>query len=179
MTTQIGKNSEDVRKVFKVLVTHGAPDRILVDGKPHLGTDRLVKILKSMREYLISHGAIFLFDTTVEDIIVNNNQIKGVQLCGQKGIISADVVILAIGHSARKLYEKLLHHGVQIECKPIAVGFRIEHPQELINRIQFGSFGLLCENGVGRVPVADYRLATQVTVEGMRSCYSFCMCPGG
>ena len=110
-------------------------------------------------------------------------------------------MVLAVGHSARLLYDRMLEHGVNIETKPIAVGFRIEHPQELINKIQYGEFGRLCNNGKGPVPVADYRLAVQVKIEGgdgadktnnmkseqedeaprydERACYSFCMCPGG
>lgn len=186
LTTRIGKNSEEVRSVLSSLVQHGAPERILVDGKPHLGTDRLVRILKALREYLCSRGAVFAFDTKIVDLIVDRGAggapsvVRGViDSTGRK--YTADKVILSVGHSARQLYEKLLFYGVQVEPKPFAAGFRIEHPQELINKIQFGSFGLLCEQGNGPVPVADYRLVAETTTAsgGPRSCYSFCMCPGG
>ena len=183
LTTRIGKNSVEVRKVLTTLVRHGAPEKILIDGKPHLGTDRLVRILRDMRQYLTSKGAEFLFDTTVDDIIISDdsmNSIKGVTLSDSRKL-DADICVLAVGHSARKLYTKLENKGIIIECKPIAVGFRVEHPQDVINKIQYGTFGSLCERGKGKVPVADYRLATEVDSEstGSRGVYSFCMCPGG
>eukprot|EP01038_Epipyxis_sp_PR26KG_P004575 gene4575-6448_t len=204
LTTRIGKNSYDVRSVLELLVKNGAPERILIDGKPHLGTDRLVKILKSIREELVAKGAIFMFDTKVDDFIItksrnndhnhdnndnNKEDIKEVSgvLLSNGSIIEAEHVILAVGHSARHLYEKLYNHGVQLEPKPIAVGFRIEHPQDLINNIQYGDAGKLCGRGDGIIPVADYKLATEIIISDplstssskKRSCYSFCMCPGG
>ena len=179
LTTRIGKNSQLVRQVLSTLVTHGASPRILVDGKPHLGTDKLVKILQSMRKYLISQGVIFHFDTKVDDFKVLNNKILGVSTStGQE--MFADKVILAIGHSSRVLYEKLIELGVHVEAKPIAVGFRVEHPQSMLNSFQYGAYGDLCLNGKGKIPVADYRLTTEVNTpltDGERSCYSFCMCP--
>lgn len=202
LTTRIGKNSREVRSVLSSLVEYGAPERILVDGKPHLGTDRLVRILRKMRESLTALGCEFRFGTRVEDIIVENGAVAGVVLAtGKEGVgasvekLHADVVCLAVGHSARRLYERLIAQGVSLECKPIAVGFRVEHPQSVINKIQFGQFGDLCGRGAGPVPVADYRLAVEVegktndearsgspesTSDGARrSVYSFCMCPGG
>jgi len=210
LTTRIGKNSAQVRSVLKTLVDHGAPERILVDGKPHLGTDRLVRILRQMREHLQNLGCEFRFGTRVDDLLVTEGKVAGV-LVRTLGVsasaagagagaganepeaekIDAELVCLAVGHSARRLYERLIDHKVRIDCKPIAVGFRVEHPQELINKIQFGKFGELCARGKGPVPVADYRLAAEVDlVKGTeliqstetttkRSCYSFCMCPGG
>lgn len=200
------------RDVLRTLVKHGAPDRILIDNKPHLGTDRLVRILKDMRQWLIEHGAEFRFSTKVENICIGSQEdggkrfVSGVQLStGEK--VNADFVVLAVGHSARQLYRRLQESEVALVAKPIAVGFRIEHPQELINQIQYGDvFSQQCLRGKGPVPVADYRLATQVEDslamskelqpstrgvsdseydegyakrEGERSCYSFCMCPGG
>lgn len=196
LTTRIGKNSQQVRSVLRTLVNHGAPKRILVDGKPHLGTDRLVRILRDLRAHLLTLGCEFRFGCRVEDIVVGaNRQVAGVVVLNDESnstkpeIIDAELVCLAVGHSARRLYDRLIFHDVEVECKPIAVGFRVEHPQELINRIQLGSFGDLCSRGKGPVPVADYRLATQVEEDaslsptassyGSRSCYSFCMCPGG
>ena len=212
LATNIGKNSEAVREVLKILVRHGAPESILAVGKPHLGTDRLVRILRTLRSNLVDAGAEFVFGHTVTDIIVDNNAIVGVKMVrsapsvvGRRGAnedseagideerdeLRATKVVFAVGHSARKLYERLLEHRVSIETKPIAVGFRVEHPQELINRIQYGEFGALCERGNGPVPVADYRLTAQVAdtapapasatmadSNATRGVYSFCMCPG-
>jgi uncharacterized FAD-dependent dehydrogenase len=198
LTTRIGKNSEDVRDVLKTLVVHGAPESILVAGKPHLGTDRLVRILRTLRANLVDSGAEFLFGHTAVDVLVENGHVAGVELesnsadegSGKRNTavstIQASKVVFAVGHSARRLYERLLELDVAIETKPIAVGFRVEHPQDLINRIQYGEFGTLCEKGKGPVPVADYRLTAQVpdtssgsNSEAKRGVYSFCMCPGG
>ena len=183
LTTRIGKNSEDVRAVLRILVDNGAPSRILVDGKPHLGTDRLVRILRSIRDRLVSKGAKILFNTTVVDISINGTgaerRVGGVILADGQ-VIPADHVVLAVGHSGRKMYECLLRHNVSMQPKGIAVGFRVEHPQELINSIQYGEFGNLCDRGKGPVPVADYRLVADVDGDTEhRSVYSFCMCPGG
>lgn len=187
-----------------------------MDGKPHLGTDRLVRILQNMRNDLIEQGAVFLFNSTVIDLLVDEasdttqNRVSGVRLSDGK-TLSSDYVVLAVGHTSRAMYECLMSRGVAIEPKGIAVGFRVEHPQDVINKIQYGEFGELCQRGKGPVPVADYRLAADVSDatqkkittttilyqnngeetkpmlddhlhEGRseaRSCYSFCMCPGG
>lgn len=128
-----------------------------------------------MRKYLTSKGAEFLFDTTVDDIIISDssNSIEGVVLSDSRKI-NADICVLAVGHSARSLYKRLEEKGVVIESKPIAVGFRVEHPQDVINRIQYGEFGSLCERGKGKVPVADYRLATEADSErGYRGVYRY------
>jgi len=195
LTTRIGKNSDDVRKVLQTLVEHGADKRILLDGKPHVGTDGLVRILRDVRKCLISQGAVFHFDTKVEDVLVDekSGRVTGVELVaggrssnsdgiGGDNTIRGDVVVLAVGHSSRDLYQRLIDKGALVESKPIAVGFRIEHPQELINSIQYGEFGNLCQKGKGIVPVADYRLTAEVDLPDQRdtrACYSFCMCPGG
>lgn len=190
LTTRIGKNSDDVRAVLETLVKHGAPSRILVDGKPHLGTDRLVVILRNLRNHLIGQGVEFRFGSTVVDFEVKNAAIAGVHL-RDGTMLPADAVVMAVGHSARQLYERMVELGVHLEPKPIAVGFRVEHPQELINGIQLGEFGKFCDRGKGKVPVADYRLTHEVPVgddatvgdddegKGMRAAFSFCMCPGG
>lgn len=182
LTTRIGKNSEEVRHVLEKLVEFGAPERILVDGKPHLGTDRLVRILRSARAYLIGQGVDFRFGTTMVDVITDaaSGAATGAVMKDGSSIEGCAAVVLAIGHSSRQLYEKLHHvRGLDMKAKSIASGFRIEHPQDLINSIQYGSeFGAMCLNGKGTVPVADYRLVTQVPDE-KRAVYSFCMCPGG
>ncbi|CAM9747327.1 unnamed protein product [Ectocarpus sp. 6 AP-2014] len=198
LTTRIGRNSENVRKVLETLVAHGAPERILVDGKPHLGTDRLVRILRDMRAFLIERGATFRFDTKVEALLTrgggDRGAISGLKLADGSEIL-ADRVILAVGHSARPLYERLLESGVSLEAKGIAVGFRIEHPQEMINELRYGAeIASMVDRGKGKVPVADYRLTQSLGAKDTpdeagqgsaklgyqdRSCYSFCMCPGG
>ncbi|CAM9754198.1 unnamed protein product [Pylaiella littoralis] len=204
LTTRIGRNSENVRKVLETLVAHGAPERILVDGKPHLGTDKLVRILRDLRAMLIERGATFRFDTKVEGFLTRGGgergAIRGLKLAGG-GEIVADRVILAVGHSARPVYERLLDSGVSLQAKGIAVGFRIEHPQEMINELRYGAeIASMVDRGRGKIPVADYRLTQSLGAmsgqergdaeEGVkeaatrtgnqdRSCYSFCMCPGG
>eukprot|EP01041_Mallomonas_annulata_P012391 gene12391-26068_t len=195
LTTRIGKNSEPVRHVLEQLVRHGAPPRILVDGKPHLGTDKLVLILRAMRLHLQSLGTQFMFGECVEKLLTESNsegggtRIRGVGLRGGMEL-HADAVVLATGHSSRIIYDALAEAGVQLLAKPFAAGFRVEHPQALINQIQLGSFANMVDSGRGKVPVADYRLAAEVTGtgaggsvgvkgNGQRAVYSFCMCPGG
>lgn len=140
-----------------------------------------MKILKNMRLDLKERGVAIHFDTTVVDIATKNNQIIGVVLANGE-IIDCDTCILATGHSSRKMYEKLHQHGIEMETKAFAAGFRIEHPQDLINQIQYGDFGQYCDRGKGKVPVADYHLASTDITKSMnekdaiqRSCYSFCM----
>ena len=178
LTTRIGRNSGAVRHVLKKLVEFGAPDRILVDGKPHLGTDRMVKILRSMREYLIECGVEFKFGTRVEKLLIEGDTetsqrwVKGVELSRANSeatneVLKADHVVLAIGHSARDLYRALEIAGVPLQPKGFAVGFRVEHPQQLINDIQLKRWANLTADernrrGYGKVPVADYRLAANI-----------------
>jgi len=184
LTTRIGKNSDDVRNVLQRLVDFGAPERILVDSKPHLGTDRLVKILQAARKHLVDRGVEFRFGTEVSDLVVSDDadasRAVGCVLSDGSVLDGYDAVVLAIGHSARQLYQQLhRERGVAMASKAIACGFRIEHPQDLINEIQYGAeFAPLASRGKGAVPVADYRLVAQVPSE-KRAAYSFCMCPGG
>eukprot|EP00898_Chlorokybus_atmophyticus_P003394 jgi/Chlat1/4055/Chrsp26S04108 len=192
LTTRIGKNSDEVRHVLATLVRFGAPSRILVDGKPHLGTDRLVRLLKAFRRHLVEDlGATLRFHTALEDLLVHNGRVVGVKVRdlqgGSEEEIKGQYVVLGVGHSARKVYDMLLHrHNVTITPKDFALGFRIEHPQEFINRVQYGVWA--AEVPTGKLPVADYRLSAsnilaQHTQQGSdgegRGCYSFCMCPGG
>jgi len=204
LTTRIGRNSDDVRVVLKSLVAFGAPPEILVTGKPHLGTDRLVRVLRNAREYLVSKGAEIRFGCTVDQILFENTEDVGdgrvKRACGvvvrQNGSetperLESNAVILASGHSARNLMEHLLTDGIELKYQPFAAGFRIEHPQVLLNELQYGEdLAPLASKGKGPLPVADYRLAHQCKSTGevsdvpgaeytQRACYSFCMCPGG
>lgn len=157
LTTRIGRNSEEVRHVLQTLYRFGAPEATLISGKPHLGTDRLVKILRSFREYLISRGAEVRFGCKVEDLVVKDRVATGVRLVDGEEI-RASAVVLAVGHSARALYRNLQAHGVNLSAKPFAMGFRIEHPQSLINSVQYGEEpAALVLQGKGPLPVADYK----------------------
>ncbi len=172
LTTRIG--APQVRFVLETLVEMGAPSRILIDGKPHLGTDRLVALLKTMRAALIEHGAEVRFGVRVEDLAVSGGRVVGVKLSDGE-VIDADRVVLAAGHSARALLEALAARGVAMSPKAFAVGFRVEHPQQAIDAIQYGRHA---EHPL--LPPADYRLSANFEVDGhQRGVYSFCMCPGG
>ena len=157
------------RKVLEEFVRFGAPKEILYMAKPHIGTDNLRKIVKNIREYIISKGGKVLFNTKVTDMEIENGKIKAV-ICPNTRI-ETDAVILAIGHSARDTFEKLYQIGVDIQPKNFAVGARIEHLQEDINKAQYG------ENTRLELPVADYKLVYHA--KNGRTCYTFCMCPGG
>ena len=170
-----------VRWVMHELVKLGAPEQILVDAHPHLGTDKLVSLLKNLRARLLAAGVDYRFETRVDKIMLAHNRIQGVVL-GNGEELTATRVILATGHSARAIYEHLADLGVPLEAKPFAVGVRAEHPQALINTAQHGAFA-----AHPRLGAAEYRLAHQAladptaqgTAQGMRGVYSFCMCPGG
>ncbi|KAL3678113.1 hypothetical protein R1sor_021069 [Riccia sorocarpa] len=195
LTTRIGKNSSSVQTVLATLVRFGAPPQILVDGKPHIGTDKLVRILQNLRHHLESHGAKILFGTKMEDLEITAGRVTGVRVSGVDKtsvdceVLEADAVVLGVGHSARDVYEKLISHNVAMTAKPFAVGFRVEHPQELINELQYHRFASEVQKGKGRLPVADYKLAadgssleteeTDANDGRSRGCFSFCMCPGG
>lgn len=159
----------DVNKVLSILVEHGAQPDVLVDTHPHIGTNKLPNIIVSIREYILSSGGEVHFDTKVEDFIIKNKQIKGVVANNQEFI--SDNVILATGHSARDIFKQLHKRNVKIESKPFALGVRIEHPQELIDSIQYK-----CDSRGDYLPPASYSLVTQTKYKPV---YSFCMCPGG
>ncbi|KAK9078843.1 hypothetical protein SSX86_002901 [Deinandra increscens subsp. villosa] len=193
LVTRIGRNSGSVLSVMKTLVRFGAPESILIDGKPHLGTDRLIPLLRNFRQHLQDLGVNIRFGTRVDDLIVENGQVVGVnvsdssgrlQFCSEK--LGFDAVVLAVGHSARDVYQMLLSHNMELIPKDFAVGLRVEHPQELINTIQYSKLANEVRNGRGKIPVADYKVVdyvqgddNNVPVTSQRSCYSFCMCPGG
>ena len=157
------------KKVLEEFVRFGAPKEILYTAKPHIGTDNLRKIVKNMREYIISKGGQVLFNTKATDFEIENGKIKAV-ICPNTRI-ETDAVILAIGHSARDTLKKLYELGVEIQPKNFAVGARIEHLQEDINKAQYGEKTKL------KLPVADYKLVYHA--KNGRTCYTFCMCPGG
>ena len=163
-------NSEGVysRKVLEEFVKFGAPAEILYTSKPHLGTDNLVNIVKNIREYIISKGGEVLFNEKVRDFEIENGKIRAV-ICSKR--IETDSVILAIGHSARDTFKRLYELGVEIQPKNFAVGVRIEHLQEDINKAQYGNKTKL------KLPPADYKLVYHA--KNGRTCYTFCMCPGG
>lgn len=157
------------RKVLEELVEAGAPEEILYDAKPHIGTDLLRGIVKRIREKIISLGGEVHFFAKVTDIEVENGEVQQVILADGKTVQTNDVVF-AIGHSARDTFEMLYEKGVTLEQKPFAMGARIEHPQIMINTAQYG-------DSAEKLPAADYRL-TYTTKKG-RGVYTFCMCPGG
>ena len=168
-----GISSPFCKKVLQEFVNFGAPEQILYLSKPHIGTDNLIYIIKNMREYIISKGGTFLFNTKVTDFKIKDGQIKSVYCINnkQEKEIPATHVILAIGHSSRDTFEKLYERGIEMEKKNFSVGVRIEHLQKDINKAQYGEITKL------RLPPAEYKLAYHSSTG--RSCYTFCMCPGG
>lgn len=163
------------RKVFLEFVSHGAPQAILYDAKPHIGTDRLGAVVKSMREEIVSLGGTVLFSSRLLRVIAANGAVHGITYRDAQGSevdFETDAVILAIGHSARDTVEALYRQGIQMMQKPFSIGARIEHPQELIDRAQYGRFA-----GHPALGAADYKLACHPP-HG-RGMYTFCMCPGG
>ncbi|MCI6553415.1 MAG: FAD-dependent oxidoreductase [Lachnospiraceae bacterium] len=160
-----GKN----REVLSIFVKAGAPESILSDGKPHIGTDILVPVVKNIRQAILQYGGEVHFNTRVKDILVENGRVGGVVT--ETACIPADVVVLAIGHSARDTFEMLHERQVPMEAKAFAVGLRVEHPQRLIDLSQYG------RQAAPDLPPASYKLTAQTT-EG-RGVYTFCMCPGG
>lgn len=168
-----GINSPFCRKVLEEFVHFGAPKQILYLSKPHIGTDNLINIIKNMRKYIISKGGTFFFDTKVTDFKFTNNRISCLHTIhdGVEQILETDYVILAIGHSSRDTFETLYNRGIVMEPKNFSVGVRIEHLQTWINESQYGTMTKL------NLPPAEYKLAYHSS--SGRSCYTFCMCPGG
>ncbi|QBC44505.1 NAD(P)/FAD-dependent oxidoreductase [Iodobacter fluviatilis] len=158
-------------KVLQEFVKAGAPDEIMYVSKPHIGTFRLVSMVESMRANIIELGGEVRFSSKVEQLILNNGQVEGVELANGEKIPSKHVV-LAIGHSARDTFYKLFEQGVYMEAKPFSLGFRVEHPQTMIDSARFGPSA-----GHPILGAADYKLVHHAS--NGRSVYSFCMCPGG
>ena len=164
------KKRGSVEKILNVFCQHGASTTILSDAHPHIGTDKLPRVIENMRETIRRCGGEVHFETRMDRLIVENNKIIGIET--NTGHTFRGPVILATGHSARDVYRHLYASGIDIEAKGIAVGVRLEHPSELIDQIQYHN-----RNGRGKyLPAAEYSFVTQVEGRGV---YSFCMCPGG
>ena len=164
------KDRAGVAAVLADLVRFGAPEEIEIESRPHVGSNRLPKVLTALRAHLESAGVEYLFETEMAGLRVEGGRVRAVRLAGG-GEIAADAVVLAVGHSARDVYQAVLAEGVAIERKDLAVGVRIEHPQPVIDALQYGRAA-----GHPRLPPALYELAAEGCGRGV---YSFCMCPGG
>ena len=161
----------DVRRIFENLVFHGATDQILIDAHPHIGTNKLPKVVQNIRETILKYGGEVHFETRVVDFIINNNKLQAIIL--QNGNeMPVNRVILATGHSARDIFYLLHKKNIALEAKSFAMGVRVEHPQHIIDSIQYHCTGQRDE----LLPAAAYSLVEQVNGRGV---YSFCMCPGG
>lgn len=163
------------KKVVDELIAHGAPAEIAYSATPHIGTDKLGAVVKAIREEIISLGGEVRFNTKLTDIIIANNSVQGITITDMNGYsedIEADTIILSIGHSARDTFEMLHKKGFNMIQKPFSMGVRIEHPRELIDKAQFGSFA-----GHPKLGAAVYKMACHP--EHGRGAYTFCMCPGG
>ena len=160
----------DTRKILSILVQHGADPDIMIDSHPHIGSNKLPKIIQDVRETIIRCGGEVHFNSKVTDLIIKNESIQGV-IVNESEEYTADAVIAATGHSARDVFYMYHKHKILLEPKSFAMGVRIEHPQELINQIQYHT-----EVKDPNLPAASYNIATNFEGKGV---YSFCMCPGG
>lgn len=164
------KKRGSVEKILNVFCQHGASPTILSDAHPHIGTDKLPRVIENMRNTILACGGEVYFQTRMESILIEGQKVKGIETNTGKTFLGP--VILATGHSARDVYRWLYAHGVQLETKGIAIGVRLEHPSMLIDQIQYHN-----KNGRGKyLPAAEYSFVQQVDGRGV---YSFCMCPGG
>jgi uncharacterized protein len=164
------KKRGDNTRILELLCLHGANDNIMYEAHPHLGTDKLPRIISNIRQTILSAGGLFILEKRVTDLLIEGDTIKGVTTSDNETFLSP-YVILATGHSARDIYDICRNRGIEIQMKSFAMGVRVEHPQEIIDRIQY--------HGSTRgeyLPAASYNLAKQVDGRGV---YSFCMCPGG
>ena len=164
------KKRGSVEKILNVFCQHGASPTILSDAHPHIGTDKLPRVIENMRNTILACGGEVHFQTRMESILIEGQKVKGIETNTGKTFLGP--VILATGHSARDVYRWLYAHGIQLETKGIAIGVRLEHPSMLIDQIQYHN-----KNGRGKyLPAAEYSFVQQVDGRGV---YSFCMCPGG
>lgn len=169
------KKRGDVTRILEIMVAHGAKEEILFDAHPHIGTNKLPKLVAELRESIIRAGGEVLFNTKVSDLIVSGDVVEGVVLSSGE-MLKGEAVILATGHSARDVFEMLHRKKILIEAKPFALGVRVEHPQQLIDQIQYH-----CSGSRGEfLPASSYALVHQAVVnQQQRGVFSFCMCPGG
>lgn len=169
------KKRGDVTRILEILVAHGAKEEILFDAHPHIGTNKLPQLVTALRQSILDAGGEVHFDTKVTDVVVSNNTIQGV--VSQSGdVLEGEAVILATGHSARDIFELLHQKNILIETKPFALGVRVEHPQELIDRIQYHCPA----HREPYLPASSYTLVHQAMIQhAERGVFSFCMCPGG
>ena len=164
------KKRGSIIDILETLVFHGAKEDILIEAQPHIGTNKLPKIIANIRETILSYGGEIHFNNKVVDLIIESNTIKGVVLQNNDKVLAKNT-ILATGHSARDIFKILNKKSIEIKSKPFAVGIRVEHPQDLIDQIQYS-----CSERGPYLPPASYKLVTQTNNRGV---YSFCMCPGG
>jgi uncharacterized FAD-dependent dehydrogenase len=164
------KKRGDLQRILEIFHEFGADENILYRAHPHIGTNHLPKIIAAMREQILQCGGEVHFETKLTDLIISHGHLQGIQI-NQTEIIKANALILATGHSARDIFELLHHRNIKIESKPFALGVRIEHPQTLIDSIQYH-----CTVRDPYLPPAAYSLVEQVQGKGV---FSFCMCPGG
>lgn len=169
LNTLISDKENRIRKVFEIFVEFGAKEEILYIQKPHIGTNILRKVVINMRNKIISMGGEFRYNTTLTDIGIENGKIKHI-IVNNNEKIECDVLILAIGHSARDTFKMLYDKRINMKSKPFAVGIRIQHPQDMINKSQYKEYW-------DKLPNASYKLT--YTTKAKRGVYSFCMCPGG
>lgn len=167
-----GTSDSRATHVLRTFVEYGAQEEILINAKPHIGTDVLKNVIKNIRKEIIALGGDFWFETTVTDLTVKDGELKSITIKSNNGttVIDTNCAVLAIGHSARDTFEMLLNKGVVLQQKPFSIGVRVEHKAKEINRSQYGKFAT-------QLPTADYKLnAKDPTGRGV---YTFCMCPGG
>ncbi len=164
------KKRGSVTRILEILNNHGADDSILYEAHPHIGTNKLPRVIKSIRETILNAGGEVHFNSKLTDIIIENNKVTGVEI-NESEIKKCTKLILATGHSARDIYEMLYAKKVDLEAKSFAMGVRVEHPQKLIDSIQY-----TCDIRSEYLPAATYNLVQQIDGRGV---YSFCMCPGG
>lgn len=159
-----------MKKVFEIFVNSGANPNILYTHNPHIGTDILREVVKNIRNKIIDNGGTFLYNSCLTNININNNKITSIEINNSQ-VIETDILVLAIGHSARDTFKMLFDKKIDMESKPFAIGLRVQHPQELINENQYG------KNYNKILPPASYKLTYKAS--NNRGVYSFCMCPGG
>uniref|UniRef100_UPI003B3A402A NAD(P)/FAD-dependent oxidoreductase n=1 Tax=Siphonobacter sp. TaxID=1869184 RepID=UPI003B3A402A len=167
------KKRGDIRRILEILVNHGAVEDILVEAHPHIGTNKLPYVVAALREQILQAGGVIKFETKVTDFVLEKGEMRGVVTADGQSYTGLGV-ILATGHSARDIFELCEKRGILQEAKPFAMGVRIEHPQSLIDQLQYH------RPDRGILPAASYSLVAQTQYKGVeRGVFSFCMCPGG